>query len=78
MKFTGQVLNVIPVYLTTLGTTVMFSASRTAHYGHVTEMETRFATGTGKVSVVLLTRIAAASIASDDRIISHSSVIFSL
>ena len=51
MKVTGKVLNVIPVSLTTLGTTVMLSASRTAHCGLVTEMETRSATETGKVSV---------------------------
>ena len=49
MKVTGQVLNVIPVNLTTLGTTVMFSASRTAHCGHAIRRETRFATGTKKV-----------------------------
>ena len=39
----------IPVNLTTLVTTVMFSASRTAHYGHVIRRETRSATGTKKV-----------------------------
>ena len=49
MKVTGQVLNVIPVDLTTLGTTVMFSASRKAHYGHVIRRETRSATVTKKV-----------------------------
>ena len=51
MKVTGKVLNVIPVNLISLGTTVMFTASRTAHCGLVIEMETRFAPGTGKVNV---------------------------
>ena len=49
VKVIGQVLNVIPVNLTTLGTTVMFSASRAAHCGLVIRRETRFATGTKKV-----------------------------
>ena len=49
MKVTGQVLNVIPVNLTTLGTTVMLSVNRTPHCGLAIRRETRSATETKKV-----------------------------